>query len=298
MGIESEFLNARREIVRTSAETKRSLLAAMGVNAGDAAQTRDALDALDRADWLQPLPPVAVVQVDADPPTLELVLPAGTDDVAWRLVLEDGSERTGVVNFAKLDFLGSRTFEARRLERRRFLLPDELPWGYHRLAIDPGDASMILAITPRQCWLPPVLAEGRRLWGITAQLYLLRSDTDWGIGDFRDLRKLVELASGHGADVIGLNPLHAMFSDDPEHASPYSPASRLLLNVLNIDVTAVPELADCLTRGPDSSKALGRACRRAVQSLLWTTPKAASGSPSGKLFDARRVRQSCTLARL
>ena len=30
-----------------------------------------------------------------------------------------------------------------------------------------------------------------------------------------------------------------MFLDDPEHASPYSPASRLLLNVLNIDVTAV-----------------------------------------------------------
>ena len=56
---------------------------------------------------------------------------------------------------------------------------------------------------------------------------------------------LVELAADRGADVIGLNPLHAMFPDDPEHASPYSPASRLLLNVLNIDVTAVPELLHC-----------------------------------------------------
>ena len=36
-----------------------------------------------------------------------------------------------------------------------------------------------------------------------------------------------------------------MFLDDPEHASPYSPASRLLLNILNIDVMAVPELENC-----------------------------------------------------
>jgi transposase len=47
-----------------------------------------------------------------------------------------------------------------------------------------------------------------------------------------DLQMLVRLASAQGADVIGLNPLHGMFSDDPEHASPYSPASRLLLNIL------------------------------------------------------------------
>ena len=105
---------------------------------------------------------------------------------------------------------------------------------------------MLVVVTPGQCWLPPAFCEGRRLWGIAAQLYLLRSETNWGIGDFRDLRRLVELAADRGADVIGLNPLHAMFPDDPEHASPYSPASRLLLNILNIDVTAVPELLNCL----------------------------------------------------
>jgi malto-oligosyltrehalose trehalohydrolase/4-alpha-glucanotransferase len=245
MGIEPEFRNARGEIVRTSAGTKRSLLSAMGVRAADDAEARAALDSLNRAEWLQPLHPVAVVRPETVLPSVELVLPAVTGKISWRLALEDGSERTTETNFADLDFLDACTVEGQNLERRRLVLPANLPWGYHRLAIEPGDASMVLIATPGKCWLPPALVEGRRLWGIAAQLYLLRSSTDWGIGDFRDLRSLVELAADRGADVIGLNPLHAMFPDEPEHASPYSPASRLLLNVLNIDVAGVPELLHC-----------------------------------------------------
>ena len=131
------------------------------------------------------------------------------------------------------------------LERRRLTLEGDLPWGYHRLTVEPGGGVMTLVVTPGRCWLPDALANGGRLWGIAAQLYLLRSATNWGIGDFTDLRGLVELAASRGAAVIGLNPLHAMFLDKPGHASPYSPASRLLLNILNIDVLAVPELRNC-----------------------------------------------------
>ena len=55
MGIESQFRNAKGEIVETSSETKRGLLAAMGVDATDEAQARRALEDLDRAEWLRPL---------------------------------------------------------------------------------------------------------------------------------------------------------------------------------------------------------------------------------------------------
>ena len=245
MGIEPEYRNARDEPVRAAPETKRRLLAAMGVEAADEAQALEALGELDRTDWLDPLAPVAVARSDGGPPSVDLVLPPGTAAVAWRLILEDGSERRGRAAFERLPLLATRTVDGRRLERRRLRLEDDVPLGYHRLTVEDGAASMTLVVTPGRCWLPPALAAGRRLWGIAAQLYLLRSATDWGIGDFHDLRRLVDLAADHGADVIGLNPLHAMFPDDPEHASPYSPASRLLLNILNIDVTAVPELRHC-----------------------------------------------------
>ena len=73
------------------------------------------------------------------------------------------------------------------------------------------------------------------------QLYGVRSARNWGIGDFTDLKGLIELASQLGADGVGLNPLHVLFDDRPGDCSPYSPNSRLFLNPLYIDVESLPE---------------------------------------------------------
>lgn len=53
------------------------------------------------------------------------------------------------------------------------------------------------------------------------------------------MKRLVGTLADLGAAVVGLNPLHTMFLDDPEEACPYSLAGRLFLNVLYIDVAAV-----------------------------------------------------------
>jgi malto-oligosyltrehalose trehalohydrolase/4-alpha-glucanotransferase len=291
MGIEREFRNAKGEIIHTSSDTKRSLLAAMGVKARDDTEARTALAELDRAKWLRPLPTIQVLRADGGSLAVDLVLPANTGDITWHLRLDDGRQRNGCMAFNNLELSNARSFDGELLERRRLLLETDLPWGYHSLAIEPGDVSMTLVITPGQCWLPPALAEGRRLWGIAAQLYLLRSAMDWGIGDFHDLRRLVELAADRGADVIGLNPLHAMFPDDPEHASPYSPASRLLLNILNIDVTAVPELLHCPgIRDLIASETFGRRVQtsRAQHLVDYAEVNAIKLSVLERLFDACR----------
>jgi (1->4)-alpha-D-glucan 1-alpha-D-glucosylmutase len=98
---------------------------------------------------------------------------------------------------------------------------------------------------PPSAFLPRALEEGGRDWGIAVQLYGLRSRRNWGMGDFGDLARLIECASDAGVGAIGLNPLHALFPGDPGRYSPYAPSSRLLLNVLYIDIEAVPEFVDC-----------------------------------------------------
>jgi 4-alpha-glucanotransferase len=82
---------------------------------------------------------------------------------------------------------------------------------------------------------------GRRSWAIAVQLYGIRSCHNWGHGDFSDLADLIEMAGALGASAIGLNPLHALFDDRPNEASPYYPNSRHFLNPLYIDVESIPE---------------------------------------------------------
>ncbi len=244
MGIEPDYVDVRGELIRASSETKRLLLAAMGVTVTDEATAAAALAEIELAAWREMLPPVMVVRADA-PARIALRLPATTRGIVWRIALEEGTERRGEADFPTLELQDGATIEGERCERRLLSLPAGLPPGYHRLSLEPGGASMALIVSPGRCWLPEAAARGDKLWGIAVQLYLLRSARDWGIGDFGDLQRLVEIAGAEGAAVIGLNPLHALFPDNPEAASPYSPASRLLLNVLNIDVGALPELPGC-----------------------------------------------------
>lgn len=89
------------------------------------------------------------------------------------------------------------------------------------------------------CFLPDWLREGR-CWGIACQLYGLRSTRNWGIGDFQDLARIAEIAAAAGADFVGINPLHALFTAAPEHCSPFSPSNRRFLNPLYIAIDKAP----------------------------------------------------------
>src|SRR5262249_37020231 len=93
--------------------------------------------------------------------------------------------------------------------------------------------------------------DGRRYWALGVQLYALRSHRNWGHGDFTDLARLIPLAASCGAAAIGLNPLHALFPDRAQEASPYAPNSRIFLNPLYIDLDAIPEFPGAAAAGID-----------------------------------------------
>src|SRR5690625_884480 len=91
-----------------------------------------------------------------------------------------------------------------------------------------------------KCQLPAFLRRGRA-WGMTCQLYSLRSSRNWGIGDFEDLARLSEIAAAQGADFLGVNPLHSLFLADPSRCSPFSPSHRYFLNPLYIAIDQLEE---------------------------------------------------------
>lgn len=126
--------------------------------------------------------------------------------------------------------------------------------GYHTLAL--GNLTLTLVVVPARCpGLQDRLAGQPRHWGFVAQVYSLheaqenigQTGTDtlfnvpaWMQGrNFGAVGKLAYHAGHEGASALALSPTHAMFSADPRRHSPYSPSSRLFLNISYADPVQV-----------------------------------------------------------
>ena len=85
--------------------------------------------------------------------------------------------------------------------------------------------------------------------GLMLELYALRSQGSWGIGDLGDLREFVGWTGReHGAEVVLLNPLHAITPVPPVQASPYTPSSRRFATPLALRVTDLDAYRSATTR--------------------------------------------------
>jgi len=208
-GIVDSFINMRDEVQSVSDDTKQALLAAMG--RGENHQ-EEAL----------PLPFVQVFYQGAP----GVLTPQGGQSFRWQLTQENGDRTEGTL-----------------ASGATLRLPAELPVGYHHLTLNWGKntCGCRIIIAPRRCYEPPQLLAGEKLWGATVQLYTLRSEHNWGVGDFGDLKRMVEEVGKRGGAFVGLNPIHALYPANPLSASPYSPSSRRWLNVTYIDVNQVEE---------------------------------------------------------
>ena len=248
-GVELEYWDLWGNRRYASDSTKLRLLQAMGVPIDAAENAGAALAALEQAAWREALAPVKVARAGA-PVDRRSSVPAAraASKYGWILELESGERTAGTLQPDALPVLARAEIEGEALVRASFRLTLPLPRGYHRYTLleegKPAATTQII-VCPGRCYEPPVLADGGRVWGPAVQLYALRSQRNWGIGDFSDLQSLAAFAAGAGAGLVGVNPLHALFPDQPEDASPYRPASRSRLNVLYLDVAAVPDFREC-----------------------------------------------------
>lgn len=179
-----------------------------------------------------------------------------------------------------------------------------------RAAIPPPESAA-------RAWRPQALEDGGRRWGLSVQLYALRTERTWGIGDFSALAELMRGAAALGACAVGVNPIHALFPSRPSHASPYSPSSRRFLNTLYLDVEAVEDFATCgaardMVQAPgfrarlDQVRAADRVSYRAVAGLKYSVLTAiydsfckqcleSAGHPRARAFRDFQDREGPTL---
>ncbi|NNN84857.1 4-alpha-glucanotransferase [Vibrio sp. A8-1] len=237
--IADSYVSAWGDEATVSDDTIRRLLASLGYDTTNdqtllaSAQKKHKKDVLD--------PVLVLSEGDAVEVPLYLGVSARESEFNWRIETEQGEVLEG--------YLQSQIVRDERAEGGPlvFALPSGLAWGYHTLLVTrkrrKAPYTMTLIIAPRACYKQPALVQGKKLWGPSIQLYTLRTQHNWGMGDFGDLKQLVADIASRGGDFVGLNPIHSLFPANPEGASPYSPSSRRWLNILYIDVSSVPEFA-------------------------------------------------------
>lgn len=230
-GFEVEWQDAHHTTQHVPESTLAVLLERMGLPCGNATQIRQSTAALEAELSGRKLPPLMTAEVGRG---IALHVAAIKSGIHYRIELESGSIIDG-------------RFTAPKGEEALLAPIDEA--GYHTLVIN--DQRVTLAVAPPRCY---TVADAWRtlrddatgddtpappLWGIAAQLYGLRRTGDGGIGDYSALAQIAIGSAQRGAHALAVSPTHAMFSAEPERFSPYSPSSRLWLNVTHIDPAAV-----------------------------------------------------------
>ena len=220
-------------------DTLIRVLAALGVQANTDELIEKALADAELAPWRRVLPPAVVMQ-EGEPAQVPVHVRAGAA-VRVTVVTEDGRKLDAV---QQEHLTEPRDVDGITVARSTFQLPGSTGLGWHTLrAESEGRVSeATLVVVPSRLTTAAQLEE-RRGWGLATQLYSVRSERSWGIGDFADLADLTALAGARGADYVLVNPLHAADPVPPVEPSPYSPSTRRFFNPLYLRIEAVPELA-------------------------------------------------------
>lgn len=240
-GVATDYWDWQGRHVTVSAETIEAVLAALDVDAAGPQAVRTSLEGAVLRGWRRRVPPVLVV-TEGDAASVPVHVPHGDPVSVW-LELEETGERRELEQSNQ--WVDPRTVDGALVGEATFVLPRDLPLGWHTLVAehDSDLASGSVVVVPARLELPaPVAAHGAS--GLTNQVYSVRSNRSWGVGDLGDVAELGAWSARElGSDFMLINPVHAAEPTAPMEASPYLPTSRRFVNPIYIRVEDVPEVA-------------------------------------------------------
>ncbi len=258
-GIQPGFHDNRGVFHQVSDETQKALLQDMGLMT-QGVSPESVLTDLEIKNRRNLLPRVLVLSEENPVHTVPLMLNQEEigKELTYYLAADQGESFSGRIT--KDDLYPGEQLKTGDQAEQRFLfqLKRKLLPGYHRLILHTTkrEATLQLIIVPSSCYTPERLRKKDRLWGPKLNLFSLNSETNWGIGDFSDLEKFIDLAAEIGANTVGLSPLHVPF-----RASPFSPSTRYFVDPVFIDLSRITDYnADHLHDSKFSS--LISACRQ------------------------------------
>jgi 4-alpha-glucanotransferase len=256
-----DYWDWRGNHVLQPAETIVAVLRALGIDAATPEAAAAALEARRRDRWARLLPPCVVTRQDR-PARFDVHVRHGAPVQVW-IDLETGGTRHDMQQVDNWE--PPREVGGRLVGEASFTVPADLPLGYHTLRArsDGEESATTLIVTPAWLGVPERMGE-HRVWGLTTQLYSVRSARSWGVGDLADLADLAAWSARQGAGFVLVNPLHAAEPMPPMEPSPYLPTSRRFGNPLYLRVEQIPEYGYL----PAADRAKVEALREELQDRL------------------------------
>ena len=242
-GIEPGYVDIWGQHHSTTDDVNRAILDALGFPTGSAEEIERAMDQRALDEWSRPTEATLVVRVDAD--SIRLRIPAERSGASIKLEIgwEGGEIEHHWFWLPELATLETAMAGGREFLAKRVPLPQPLRLGYHDVKFywmkEPelevfGSARFI--VCPKR-----VYELKRRAGGVSISLYGLRSNRNWGCGDFTDLRSAIDALAEAGTAFLALNPLHALANRQPYNTSPYLPQCSFYRNFIYLDVEKVAD---------------------------------------------------------
>ena len=233
-GILPSYIGFDGTTKETPDDTKRALLRVMGLQAETDREAHQQAEALQDETLRTPLDPV-VVHINGQRNKLVVRAPRRSGAVRWKVDIR--SERGRIASREGLyDSAGPLEIETPNFGA-----------GYYDVRIrltsrrTESESTQLLIVAPPRCVVPRDILGDRKAVGVFANLYSIRGERNWGVGDVGDLETLCRWVGSVGGTFVGLNPLHALLNRGGD-ISPYGPVSRLWKNPVYIDVDRVPEM--------------------------------------------------------
>ncbi len=240
-------------------DTKKAVLEAMGLKIGSELDLLHEIEERKQRPWKNMIEPVFVKLSGDEPVALPIYIPIDetAEDgllISFSIKDENGDEDTFNLSGKEIAIAECRWIDSIRYIKVELIDMKQRDIGYYEIKVtcrhldgifqdgkNVLEKSSRLILTPKACYMPSGPEEGRA-WGLSLNLYAVKSSGNWGIGDFNDLKKVVKWASEMGGDFIGINPLHSIPNTMPFGISPYSPISRLYKNFTYLDMEDIPEV--------------------------------------------------------
>lgn len=255
-GIVSEYWDIFGNKHITSNTTKEAILRSMKLKIDSPEEILDNINRIYDSAWLSFIEPVKVISVNNQPFNIPIFLPLdegqeGSLSVFCSIEAEDSSRNEFAYHIDSLHISDVKWIGEQRYIKIELYDIQHRDIGYYTLHVkcksnnSEFEGPSRIIITPDTCYIPPkIQEENRKLWGISLNLYSLRSNRNWGCGDFADLQEMSKWLGDLGGHFIAINPTHAILNKMPYDISPYSPISRLYKNFIYLDIDSISDVSE------------------------------------------------------